>query len=662
MSSAPLWTRDKGDTLLLLGACVLVLLPLATHVPWWAGATSALLLCWRGWLTYRGQRLPPALLLLPLTALAMGGVYLSHRSFLGREAGVTMLVLLLTFKLLEMHARRDLFVVIFLAFFLLLTHFFYSQDIAAAALSLAAVTALLTALLSFQYTGQRPPLRQRVKLAATLLGLALPLTLVIFLLFPRISGPLWGLPDDARGARSGLSNSMSPGAIGELVLSDEIAFRARFSGSAPDQRQLYWRGVVLTQFDGRDWTPGPELAGAEPGGVRAIAHGRPLQQEITLEAHRERWLFALDLPGQVPQLEAGQARLTARMELRSSEPIMQRTRYQAFSFPSYQLQPTLAPGALQQALELPEGRNPRSLAWARQLRQEHADAAARINTVLGFFRREPFSYTLDPPTLGPDSVDDFLFTTRAGFCEHYASAFVVLMRGAGIPARVVTGYQGGSYNTVDGVLTVRQSDAHAWAEVWLPGQGWLRVDPTAAVAPERVEHNLRRALPRRGLGGLLDLTLAQSGWAGQARMLWDAVNHGWNQWVLNYNQASQFNLLRRLGLRDINWEQLVAVFFALTCAVMAVIAWPVLRNRTRLDPLERIYLSFCQTMAHKGVPRALHEGPLAYAQRLHSRLDADAFAHAERFLRLYAALRYGKPAARPEQRLQHLKTLAARCR
>ncbi|MBI3284310.1 MAG: DUF3488 domain-containing transglutaminase family protein [Burkholderiales bacterium] len=660
----PLLSRDKEDTLLLLCACLLVLLPHVAHVAWWVSLICGCMLAWRAWLTLSGRRLPRAWLLIPLSALMMGGVYLSHRTLFGRDAGVTMLVLLLTCKLLEMHARRDLFVVIFLSFFLLLTNFFYHQSIGSATLTLLALGCLLSAQLSFHYTGLLPPLRQRLKQGMSILGLALPLTLATFFLFPRIQGPLWGLPGDAHAGRSGLSDSMTPGNISELVLSEDIAFRVQFAGSVPDKSKLYWRGVVLNRYDGRSWSGAAERLQAD-GKPLAVFSGEEIHQHIILEPQGQRWLFALDLPAAPPALEDSNesgSGLTAQMELRSAQNLHQRVRYDVVSFPQYRLQSALAPPALQAALDLPAGFNPRTQAFAAALRQKYPDDRQLIQSVLNYFRQQAFVYTLEPPALGRHSSDEFLFDTRAGFCEHYASAFVVLMRAAAIPARVVTGYQGGTLNTIDAYLEVRQSDAHAWAEVWLPGQGWLRVDPTAAVAPERVMQSLAQVLPRRGVAALVNLALGGNSWFARARMRWDAINNSWNLWVLNYNQGTQLQLLRSLGWREVDWGKLALLFFACAAAIMALIALPLVRNRAPLSALDRVYFSFCRKMEKKAPPKAVHEGPYAYAQRLQPLLPAAEFEPAQEFLLLYATAKYGKTALPPDSLIPRLKTLLAKCR
>jgi protein-glutamine gamma-glutamyltransferase len=677
-------SRDKADTLLLLLACVLVLAPHAGHLPGWSTLLCALLLLWRGWVTVRGDRLPSHWFLLPLAALAMLGIFAHYKTLLGRDAGVAMLVLLLAFKLLEMRARRDLFVVLFLSFFLLLTSFFYSQSIASALWMILSVMVLLAAQITFQFTASVPPLAQRLRLAATLGAMAAPLALVLFLLFPRISGPLWGLPGDAQAGRSGLSERMAPGAISNLALSDEIAFRARFDGTAPPPSQRYWRGPVLGQYDGRNWS---ELRPAPPANLPLMfrSAGTRYRYQITLEPHGQRWLLALEMPLGAPQLAGNPAHVGVNRELLAAHPVHQRLRYDVVSAVDAALEPTESPLLLQAWLQLPPQRNPRTRDFAQRLRAQAGSDAQAVQTVLKYFRTEEFHYTLNPPLLGDDGVDEFLFVTRTGFCEHYASAFVVLMRSMAIPARVVTGYQGGAVNPVDGFMTVRQSDAHAWAEVWLDGHGWTRVDPTAAVAPNRIELNLASVLPRPLLGGLIDGMLGLQDGAGtwrahwqQWRANWDAVANGWNQWVLNYSTETQKNLLQTLGFSAPDWRSLTLLMGLGSAASLLLLIAPSWRRRSRLDAVDALYSALSQRMARRGMAREKHEGPQAYGRRLtapQSPLADEAKSAVARFLNLYELHRYGcadavangasGKRARALQRsaiLSQLKTLLTQCR
>ena len=654
-------SRDKADTLLLLTACILVLLPHAPALPWWTIACCTSLMFWRGWITLTGRSLPRGWLLVPISVVMMAGVFLTFRTFFGREAGVTMLAILLTCKLLEMHVKRDLFVVIFLSFFVLLTSFFYSQTIASAGLALLATVTLLSAQLSFQYTGVVPSLWQRYKLGLLIITLAIPLTLLSFFLFPRIQGPLWGLPGDAQSGRSGLSDSMSPGNISNLAISEEIAFRVKFTQAVPDKSLLYWRGIVLNSFNGKTWSheDAPRLTSDN---VIYRVEGNSVRQQVILEPNGQRWLFALDIPAQVATAEGMANSINTQLEINSSQAINTRIRYDAVSYQMYQLQAELSAQAQKNSTALPRGFNPKTMNYASELKQRLRDNPQRIQEVLQLFRREKFIYTLEPPLLGENSVDEFLFASRAGFCEHYASAFVVLMRAMDIPARVVTGYQGGTLNSVDGYLEIRQSDAHAWAEVWLPGRGWVRVDPTAAVAPERVMKNLFSTQPQTGISGLVNFTLGNNSWLQSMRMQWNAINNSWNLWVLNYNQAKQMDLIRSLGLAEWDWPQLALIFFLLALGVMALVALPLMYNRTQISAIDRLYLSLCEKLANQGVVRADHEGPWTLMQRLKLIQAGDRYAAAHQFLTLYSANKYGKNAIPEAAVVAQLKILLAEYR
>lgn len=659
-------SRDKADTLLLLTTCALVLLPHANHLPAWVTPACFAILIWRGWVTFRGNRMPPKWLLVPTAVLAMAGVYLTYKTFFGREAGVTMLTLLLTLKLLEMHAKRDLFVVLFLCFFLILASFFYSQSIGTALLTIVVIIAILTTQLSFQYTGTVPPFKQRLQFGATILALATPLTLVLFLLFPRIQGPLWGLPSDAQTGRSGLSESMAPGNVAKLALSDEIAFRAKFTDAVPPNAQRYWRGIVLGKYDGRTWTA-LQTTGVNRR-ININLRGAPIRYEITLEPHGKRWLFALELPQALPQLEGNPAVATADLQLLSSSPINERVRYEAVSHTDFDLQPIESAAVLRQWLQLPPGFNPRTLELAARLRSQFHNSNEMIDAVLRLFREQNFRYTLEPPILGTHVIDDFLFTTRAGFCEHYSSAFVVLMRALGIPSRVVTGYQGGEINPADGFMAVRQSDAHAWAEVWLEKRGWVRIDPTAAVAPDRIERNLSSVIPRRVLGGLFTLDGANNPWLApllKLRQNWDAVNNSWNQWVLNYTPEKQKSFIRSLGFGNVDWPVMIAVMFMLSLGAIVIAVLPMMLHQQKRDPVDALYRSLCSRMARHGLPREMHEGPRAYRARLtaaDSPLTAEKKAALTRFLEHYETVRYGATDHASSFAISKLKSLLAQCR
>ncbi|MES2901101.1 MAG: DUF3488 and transglutaminase-like domain-containing protein [Pseudomonadota bacterium] len=638
-------SRDKSDTLLLLGSALLVLAPHAAHLPFWVSALCTVTLVWRATVTFRGTRMPPSLLLVPMAFAAMGGIYLTFSTVLGREAGVAMLVMLVAFKMLEMRARRDLFVVIFLCYFLLLTNFFYSQSIGTALMMVASVLGLLTAQISFQFTGAVPPLRTRIGMGLKILALAAPLALALFVFFPRIQGPLWGLPGDARSGSSGMSKSMSPGNISRLALSDEVAFRAKFDSFVPRPYQLYWRGLVLADFDGRTWTQAVRTSGERRPRLPVTLVDPGVSYAVTLEPHNERWVYALDLPAGAPEVSGNLSGISSEAEILTLNPISQRLRYSARSHLNYQLQQDELPDR-ERWVALPQGFNPRAMQEGLDL-QRTSDPAQRVAALLRRFARGGFTYTLEPPALGVNSVDEFMYQTKRGFCEHYSSAFVFMMRAADVPARVVVGYQGGQMNPVDGYMTVRQLDAHAWAEVWIAQRGWVRVDPTAAVAPDRIQQQSTRAAPPQSFGmqtlGSL-IKLDENSWLAQLRFRISAINNSWNQWVLNYTPERQQGFLETLKSMFVNWRTAGAVVLL---AVLLAVA-RVLHLRSEKDPVDALYSALCLQLGRLGIVRASDEGPSALAARVGAfDMAPERQAAIVRFLQLYSLHKYGPAAPDP---------------
>ena len=647
------WERDRRDTLFLMGAILLAVAPHVAHLPWWTSVGFFVLFTWRFGLVMSGRWLPRNSVRWVAALACAAAVFANYGTLLGRDAGVALLVLFLGLKLMEMRARRDLFVVIFLCFFLLLTAFFYSQSLLTAALTVVAVIGLTSAMLTMQFGNREIPIFARLRTAGTLLTQALPIAALFFVLFPRVHGPLWGMPEDAWTGGTGLSESMSPGAIAELTDSDEIAFRARFDGPLPTPAQLYWRGPVFGRFDGREWTSLPRPP--QPAAPQPV-RGNPassVRYTVTLEPSNRTWLFALEAPARVDPLPGGPALLTPEMQLLARERITERTRYRVESTLDYRLGLDETPAALHAWLDLPQGFNPRTLELAARWRAQDGDAARLAERVLRMFRERAFRYTTKPPLLGRDSVDDFLFGSQAGFCEHYASAFVVLMRAAGVPARVVTGYHGGELNPVDGFWLVRQADAHAWSEIWLASRGWVRVDPTSAVAPERIERGsraLRHAARDAGLG--LELPLLDG-----LRFNLDALSNAWNQWVLSYDRKRQQQLLSSLGLAFDDWRDLVGLLAAGLALLLGGVALLTLHPRKPRDPIERCYAEFCQRMAAAGVVREPHETSNHLLSRAERLLDAAAFRRARRIVALYNALRYGGADAAQGRSVRHLRTM-----
>ncbi len=637
--------RDQGFW--LLAAAAVTLAPHGTQLPNWLFAFCALLLGWRALRLWRGQRPVHRALIMLLSIAACVSAYLAYGYFFGKDPGIALLALLLCLKLLETGAARDIRVAVLLCFFLQLGAFFEDQTFPAALLALLGVLLCLISLLAL--TDPASGTRERLRTSLTLMAHSLPFMLILFLLFPRLEGPLWRLPADAGSRLTGLSDSMAPGSINKLALSSEIAFRADFTGPPPPPAQRYWRGPVLSYFDGTTWESGIDIAAAAPAYDTA---GERLAYRLTLEPHGRIWLLALDFPA--PGLPG--VRYASDFRALTSQPVLQRTRFELASYPASIVGLTERDSALRWATRLPENSNPRTVALVHSLTGGTAAPEVALQRVLEWLRGRDLVYTLQPPLLGRNSVDEFLFDSRRGFCEHFASAFAFMMRTAGVPTRVVTGYQGGEINPFDGGLIIRQSDAHAWTEVWLTGRGWIRVDPTALVAPGRIDRGLAAALPaNEERPWMMRSDLA---WLQTLRLRWEAVSNLWDQWVLGYNLEQQRELLNKLGLQRPNWQALAAAIAFATVAVMAALLGWALMQRRRDDPLERAWSAFSAKLARHGLARKPAEGPLDYGHRI-----ADALPrHADVLLDIatsYARLRYRPPATPAEVRAlrQRIHTL-----
>lgn len=618
----------------LLAAATVTLAPHAAYLPPWMSALGAVLLGWRAYLQAGARAAPNPWLTLVLAVAAGVAVRAEFGYFFGREPGVALLTLLLCLKLLELRSIRDARAVVLLCFFLQLGLFFNNEGLPIGALALLGTLISTASLLTLEDGTGRAT--ERLRTAALLLAQSLPLMLLLFVLFPRISSPLWGLPADAQRGTTGLSDTMSPGSISELGLSEEIAFRADFaSGTPPAPALRYWRGPVLTEFDGRTWRPGRTTIANRPAYTTS---GPRLDYRLTLEAHGQRWLLALDFAA------ANLPRVAYTDDFQALNPAAVRARMQIAlaAYPATQVGLDEKPATLAAALRLPADGNPRSRGLARELAAGTNAPEQIVQRALTHLRTGGYAYTLQPPLLGRNVIDDFVFDTRRGFCEHYAAAFVFLMRAAGVPARVVTGYQGGELNPYDGTLIVRQSDAHAWAEVWLPTRGWVRVDPTAEVAPDRVTGD--RAAAFSSSEALPLLMNPHLDWLRQIRLRWEATSHAWDRWVLGYNSDRQNTLLRQLGFKQPDWT-LLAGLISLGCVTLLglLFAWAQFQRR-RTDPLDRSWDKFCGKLADFGLPRAAWEGPLDYGMRiaLHCPQQAEAL---QQITRTYARLRYGRNPA-----------------
>ena len=648
--------RDARDTLFQLGVVGWTLLPHVAHLPAWCSVFAALVLGWRARLAFVAAPLPGRWTRVALLLLAAGLTLWSERTLLGKEAGVTMLVVLLALKTLELRARRDALVVFFLGFFVVLTNFLYSQSLAVAASMLLSVWGLLAALVLAHMPVGRPSLARAGALAARAALLGTPLMVALFLLFPRLP-PLWGLPQDAAG-RTGLSGTLRLGGVAELANDDSIALRLRFDGPVPPPQAMYLRGPVLERFDGRDWArrAAPRFGIAEPAQPDLRLRGDPVRYEMTIEPSRLAMLPLLeatpDIPGAAPQLPGWAPTLGAALEWRLDRPLTDRLRFAAMAWPAFELGSRRPSPALQADLQLPAGFDPRTRRWAAELRARpelaQADARTLAAALLQHIRTGGYTYTLEPGPYGRDAIDEFWFDRKLGFCEHFAASFVFIMRALGVPARIVTGYQGTDPAPVDGWWIVRQSNAHAWAEYWQPGVGWLRADPTAAVAPDRIERG-RSLAPRPGLvAGAID-TMSPA-LALRLRQGWEALNNRWNQWVLNYSRQDQFDLLRALGVASPSWQDLARALIALLCvAALAGAGWA-LWDRWHQDPWQRLQRRVQQRLAALGVAVAAHDPPRTRADRVRATLGARGEALAGALDALDRQRYAGSTASAPDRR------------
>jgi transglutaminase-like putative cysteine protease len=621
------------NTAWLALALALVAAPHAERLPLWLTALAVGLGGWRMYLARMRLALPARWQMIFIVTAGTAAIFLEYRTLFGRDVGVALLVLMISLKLLETRVQRDGMVLAFIGYFLVITNFFYTQSIPTALYLLVCVWLITAAMISLQFTHEPAGFRVPLRSSALMLAQCAPLMIVFFLLFPRVQGPLWGMPSDAFAGVTGLSDNMSPGTINKLVFSDDVALRAAFADGLPLPNRLYWRGPVLLDFDGRTWrtTQRPVRNRIE------LDRGtNPVRYTVTVEPHNRRWLFALDMPRTLPP----RAVITSDYLLLSQTPVNGRMRYEMESFLDYGIGAGNSPESMRRMLALPQGLNPQTQELGQKLRAQHAGNTAIMNAALTLLREQKFVYTLEPPLLGMHSADDFLFKTKSGFCEHFASAFVVLMRAAGVPARVVTGYLGGEYNRLGNYLIVRQSDAHAWTEVWLEDRGWVRVDPTNSVSPARADGGLAAALPE---GASLPRGARSSNpLLHQIAMTWDSVANAWNQTILGYNLETQRALLYRAGLDDATWRTLAILLIVITAIVTLLLALYTLRNRIhKRDPVLAAYRVFCQKAARAGpgLVRRESEGPEDYATRL-ARARPDIAEPARAITALYVGLRY----------------------
>jgi protein-glutamine gamma-glutamyltransferase len=641
--------RHAFDLLSLAMAAVVAVH--AAHLPVWLTVALGLLLVAR-WVhrNTRGGRISwwlrlPLTLGLPLAIVAQYG------TLFGEEPGSALVAGMLVLKLLETERARDARVGVAFACFGLMSALLFGQGLVATGLvalgllpTLAALNALQPARPAFSWKSSWLPVLR-------MLALALPLTLVGFLFIPRLSAPLWGAPSDGP-TRTGVSGSMAPGDFTQLLVDDTPAFRVSFDGPRPPRMQRYFRGPVLWRFDGRTWSTAHDASPRLPEHMRppvepVVPHGGMHAYQVTLEPTQRHWLFALDTPLAAPH----GAHFTPARTLLSNQRIRSIRRYRMRSSTQHVLEPNLSPGDRARALQLPKGFDPKARALAAQWRRQHGgQPRAIVDAALKLFHDGGFSYTLTPPPLGRNSVDDFLFSTRQGFCEHYASAFTFLMRAAGIPARVVTGYQGGYWNAMGHYLLIRQSDAHAWSEVWIAGRGWVRVDPTAAVRPERVDEGAAAAAGH-------SREWYQAAWLQDLRNRWDIVNRWWNQAVTGFDALRQSGLLKPFGIRHADPTRLGIAFAVGIVTLLALGLGLALWRHHEPDPLRRAMLRLQRKLARLGIERESSEGPRDFLRRAASELPHER-TRLESLEQDYLRLRY----AGKQSETGSIRTFARRVR
>jgi transglutaminase-like putative cysteine protease len=620
------------------------------RVPLWAGAASLLLIGWRLAAARGAVRLPGSAARILLALLLVAVVLLRFHTLNGLPAGTALLMVMSALKLLETRARRDQFVMVAAGLALLLAACLDRQSLAR--VPLYALEAWLCCAALAVVATPSCTVRTALALAGRSLLIAAPLAVLLFLFFPRLPGAFWAIPRGEQ-ALTGLSDTLSPGSVVRLVSSYEPVFRVQFAARIPPPEERYWRGPVLHDFDGFTWRHPSGIVHRHPP-LQYL--GTPYRHRVMLEPSRQRWWFALDTPARSPDPNV---LLTYDNQLLAAEPVTDPLSFEALSYTRTLALEPLSAYARRQDTALPPRANPRSVALGESLRARARSDQGFVLAALDYLRTGGFAYSLTPEWLGADAVDDFLFNTREGFCGHYASAFVTLMRAGQVPAHVVTGYLGGEWNPVGGYFVVRQSDAHAWAEVWLEGRGWTRIDPTAVVAPERL---------RRGVFDLLPEALATaerllrgSVWLTRWLQGWDAANAWWSDHVVRFDFPAQLGLLGRLGIRSPDVRHLGYAFMFALMIWLVFIAWHIGRSirPPPPDPLARAYARLCAKLERAGAPRAPHQGPISFAATVSARRP-DLPAAVQALLTRYAELRYGPPATASAQNIEEFTGAVAR--
>ncbi len=574
-----------------------------------------------------------------------------------QKASLALFCLMLTLKFLEIKNeldRRNIFLIIFLGYFIIITHFVNSQDFLLGLYALINTFILSLLLVAFNRKPQdHMAIQTSLKLVSGIFLKAVPFAIVLFLFFPRIPGPLWSLPEDGQINKTGISDKMFPGSVSELVDSDEIAFRVDFVSPVPASDRLYWRGPVLTQTDGFLWTQKKQQPLKKPLNSILPEMTDSVQYTITLEPTHQKWLFALEMPVDISGDTISGFFISSDLQIINKNNINQLIQYRLTSMTRFKLQ-AINPAELKAALKFPDN-NPQTMALGKQWAKQFNNKEQVVLQALNYFKNQPFFYTKKPDIMVDNPADEFLFDKRRGFCEHYASSFVLLMRAAGIPARVVTGYQGIEKNEVGNYYIVRQSNAHAWAEVWIKHKGWQRLDPTAMIPPSRIEQDIfntnldRLNYSSLNIPDLPRLTARQKtelyNLGRYLSQILDNLKHSWNKWILGYDKTQQQLFLKLLGL-SANWQILIILLISST-GIIALILYGVYRyqNRKRPDPVIMNYQRFLQKLIKSGMTILPSEGPESIHKRSLIKFPENTY-ELNTIFNLYLRIRYGKQASR----------------
>lgn len=599
--------------------------PHAGRLPVWVLGVYVIAVVWR-LQVHRGRwSFPGRWVKVAMTTSGFVGIYASYGTLVGLEPTVALLLTAFALKFIELSQRKDAYVLLFLGYFICITEFLFSQDLLITLYSILTVLLVTTALVALHQPGQNQFNRGTIRLAGVMLLQAMPLMVVLFFVFPRF-GPLWTVPLKTQTAKTGMSDFMKPGDVASLSQSADVAFRVKFEGEIPDKSSLYWRGLVFSRLEQNVWSSLGyyDVPIAEQRADDVVTKGKPLRYSVIMEPTQQNWLYAL----RYARATSPGVMHSSDFRLVSPAPIETEHMYRVESWTQAVVEEQLSEWRRNTETKLPPQGNPRTRQLALDMRAAVDSDQQFVDAILDTFNRESYVYTLKPGRLsGNNPIDQFMFQSKRGFCEHYASAFVFMMRAAGVPARVIAGYQGGELNPVNKTVIVHQFDAHAWAEVWLENRGWVRVDPTAAVSPLRIEMGLEEAIASEG-SFLAAAPLSPLRYRGipllnQLRLRYDALTYRWQSWVVGFDSEQQFDLLHTLF-----GEISTRVFATLLLGSWALVLIPVaislfLRRDTHpTSALDKHYRLFCERMAGLGLERAPGEPPGQFAQRAIEALPA----------------------------------------